>query len=511
MRIAHCEFRIQMKAIPLILFLILLSSACNRPQSFAEDPFCQACIEKACKTADPTFQNYVNGLSAEDKAQMIALMEDHDRCFEVNPWALTMADEAYQTYGHAFYAPEQKMHQTRILRAFDEIIGDTPNRVFAVGYLKHHADAWKKAAWAKDKITALEGLAESDDVFEVLVLCADSELLEKLTQMESTPARDGALMYRWQDLGEEYQKRSLNAWISASWSMQQSGSIQLPQYLTLDWKRRPFPKGVPNMVATLKVESIKINNQEVQRKDWQAKDEFNWQPLADANVRHGRVNLTPWLSSIDTYSIAAKAEMRIGPEKTSAECLNHEETCEDTPILSVPVILERKYKVYGGLETGMPRRNKSDSENAVTTKSLKFSLCSQGRCQPIWDGKIIKERGEPLPVMLGEDFYIQGDLGNADQAVAMRLMARANSAQVWREIGIFFSNAPMVYDVPMRGDIDLGDLCTDMGKCKLELELRPSLRMARRDPRISKYYGATLAMGTITLDILNRTPEQIGD
>ncbi len=493
------------------LYAILFLSSCNQPKTFAEDPFCASCIEHACKTADPAFESYVSGLTSEDKAQMIALMEDHNHCFEVNSWATAMADEAYQTYGHAFYAPNQKMHERRIQRAFDEVIHDTPNRTAAVGYLKHHAESWKSASWAKEKITQLEERAEADDIFELLVLCADSELLEKLTQMESTPARDGALMYRWQDLSEEYQKRSLNAWISASWFMQQSGSAQLPQYLTLDWKRRPFPKGVPEMVATLKVESIKINNQEVKRKEWQAKDEFSWPPLTTANAHHGRVNLTPWLSSIDTYSIAAKAEMRIWPEKTSESCLNHEESCEDTPILSVPVILERRYKVYGGLETGMPRRNKSDSENAVTTKTLKFELCSQGRCQPIWDGKVIKDRGEPLPVMLGEDFYIQGSLASADQAVAMRLMARSNTGQIWREIAIFFSNAPMVYDVPMRGDIDLGDLCTDMGKCKLEMELRPSLRMARRDPRISRYYGATLALGTITLDILNRTPEQIGD
>lgn len=495
----------------LSLCAIIFLPSCNQPKTFAEDPFCASCIEHACKTADPAFESYVNSLNAENKAQMTALMETHDRCFEVNPWASVIADEAYQSYGYAFYAPDQAMLRPRILRAFDEILGDTPNRAAAVGYLKHHAESWKSAAWAKEKIAQIEALAESDDIFELLVLCADSELLERLTQMESTPARDGALMYRWQDLGEEYQKRSLSAWISATWSMQQSGSAQLPQYLTLDWKRRPFPKGVPDMVTTLKVDSIKINNQEVKRKEWQAKDEFSWPPLTTADTRHGRVNLTPWLSSIDTYAIAAKAEMRIWPEKTSAECLNHEETCEDTPILSVPVVLERKYKVYGGLETGMPRRNKSDSENAVTTKTLHFSLCSQGRCQPIWDGKITKDRGEPLPVMLGEDFYIQGDPGNADQAVAMRLMARANTGQIWREIAVFFSNAPMVYDVPMRGDIDLGDLCTDMGKCKLEMELRPSLRMARRDPRVSKYYGATLALGTITLDILNRTPEQIGD
>ena len=61
----------------------------------------------------------------------------------------------------------------------------------------------------------------------------------------------------------------------------------------------------------------------------------------------------------------------------------------------------------------------------------------------------------------------------------------------------------------MRGDIALGDLCGRLGLCTLELQLRPSLRMARRDPRIARYWGATLELGKVTLDMKNLTPQQM--
>ena len=88
-------------------------------------------------------------------------------------------------------------------------------------------------------------------------------------------------------------------------------------------------------------------------------------------------------------------------------------------------------------------------------------------------------------------------------------MARTGNGKVWREIATFFSYAPQTFDVPVRSDIELGELCGKPGNCKLELQLRPSLRMARRDPRIARYWGTTLELGTISLDIQNQTPEQI--
>jgi hypothetical protein len=85
-------------------------------------------------------------------------------------------------------------------------------------------------------------------------------------------------------------------------------------------------------------------------------------------------------------------------------------------------------------------------------------------------------------------------------------MARTGVGKAWREVATFFSYAPMVYAIPTRADISLGSLCPEIGKCTLEFQLRPSLRMARRDPRIKRYWGATLELGSVQLDVLNQTP-----
>ena len=104
---------------------------------------------------------------------------------------------------------------------------------------------------------------------------------------------------------------------------------------------------------------------------------------------------------------------------------------------------------------------------------------------------------------------MKANLPGVTLPVACRLMARAGEGKVWQEVATFFSYAPQMYDVPVRGDISLGALCGKLGVCRLELQLRPSLRMARRDPRITRYWGATLELGQFSFDILNQTPEQM--
>ncbi|MBQ9817819.1 MAG: hypothetical protein IJM59_10220 [Proteobacteria bacterium] len=493
------------------LLLALCFSACAPEPTFQDDPLCPSCIRKACHAPaqDDAFKSHFTSLSAEEQAQIIAMMEADETCFQSQPWILDFRSSAYENYGHAFYNTAQPMHKIRVLSALDEVLNDTPNRPAALAYLKHHADQWKQANWAAEKLQALQEFRESDDIFALLVRTANKDQLEELAQLDSTPARDDALMYRWQDLSQETQKRALSAWISAAWTMQSSGSSQLPQYLTLDWKRRPFPQGVPSFIAVLSPESIKIQNNEVKRGQWSAVDAFKWDPLTEPDSRHARIDLQPWLTSADSYKISAKATLNIWSPDTQPECFRNPESCQGQLVLSEPVAFERTYKVFVGVETGAPHRIKNDKENAATTKAVSLNICSEKTCLPLWQNGAAAKPKDSLSVVQGKDFYLNISLGNADQPVASRLMARTGNGKVWREIATFFSYAPQTFDVPVRSDIELGELCGKPGNCKLELQLRPSLRMARRDPRIARYWGTTLELGTISLDIQNQTPEQI--
>ena len=490
-----------------------LLPACVQDASFETDALCEPCVRRACSEAMPGFEAHVRGLDAGDRAQMIAQMESHAGCFDRNAWAVEFADEAYAAHGASFWASNQPYYEIRAKRAFDAVEKGDAARDAAISYLSRYHEKWRGTAAGGEFLTwAWEHVGEDDGLFGLLVLVADEEKLEYLCGLEATEVRNAALIYRWRDLGEDVRSRALGAWIYASWSMQSSGSSQLPQYLSLDWRKRPFPEGVPDFVSTLEVESIKIQNSEVRRGDWQAVSEFSWPMLREANTRHGRVDLQPWLTSADSYRISARATMKIWPADVPddvAACQGKEGACV-APALEVPVVLDRTYRVFVGVETGAPHREKNDGVNKAAGKHLSLELCNAETCLPLWaDGKKTGDRKTALSVRQGQDFYILARLPEMSLPLASRLMARTGEGKVWQEVATFFSYAPQMYDVPVRGDISLGALCGNIGMCKLELQLRPSLRMARRDPRISKYWGATLELGQVSLDILNQTPEQM--
>lgn len=500
-----------MKYIPLICAALFLT-ACDEPDSFQTDPLCASCIAKACHSTaqDPTFTAHFNTLSDENKAQIIALMEREDDCFERQTWAVAEAAKAYQKWPDAFYRPTRPMYRTTVMHALDEVLNHTSAQEAAMRYLNAHIDKWKKEDFAKSKIEELQKQTDDEFIFPLLVQTADAEELEKLASLEPSLSRDMALIYRWKDLGEESQKRTLEAWVSADWHIQTSGSAQLPQYLTLDWTKRPFPDGVPEFTATLTVDSIKIQNTEVQRSKKFAKDTFKWPPLKEASTRHARLDLAPWLKSADTYRIYASATMEIWPDNTPESCLNHDADCKSEPILTESVVLDKSYRVFVGVETGAPYRVKQDKDNAKTKKAVQLDICSDKDCIPLWkNGAKTKDRSTHLKVRQGQNFYLNAFPGDADLPIASRLMARSANNGAWQEIAAFFAFAPQKNPIPIRTDIFLGNLCSHQGNCRLELQLRPSLRMARRDPRFSKYWGSTLEMGTITLEMIDLTPQQM--
>ena len=488
----------------------LLLAACSSGESFETDALCESCVRRACAEAVPGFEAHVRGLEAGDRAQMIAQMESHAGCFERNAWAVPLADEAYASYGTSFFASDQPYYGPRAARAFDAVLKGAPHRRAAVSYLSHHVEKWRNTEGGKAFVAAAwERVSEDDDVFGLLVLVADNAQLEQLCSLEASEPRNAALIYRWRDLNEEVRRRALGAWISAEWSMQTSGSAQLPQYLALDWRVRPFPDGVPPFVSTLSVESVKIQNSEVKRGDWQAVSAFSWPAQREPGTQHGRVDLSPWLTSADNYKVSARATLSIWPGDTPESCLAGQAGCDAEPALSMPVNLDRTYRVFVGVETGAPHREKSDSVNKAVSAHISLEICNSETCMPLWaDGKKAGDRKEAMRVLQGSDFYLNARMPSAQLPVASRLMARAAKDGTWQEIATFFSYAPQAYDVPVRADISLGALCGKIGVCRLELQLRPSLRMARRDPRIARYWGATLDLGAASFEILNQTPEQ---
>ncbi len=480
--------------------------------SFAENPICPSCVVRACSGHDDSFEAHVKSTELANQAQILARMEAESGCMDKFDWILPIADRVYAAYGPSFYAPDQPWLEARGKRAFQDLQNQSLNHHEALAYLSKHLNEWQNLSWAKANIASLQDrIASSDDIFALVAQVADDEQLAKMAELESTEQRDAALIYRWKNLPEEARNRAIGAYIQADWSLQTSGSAILPQYLTLDWKKKPLPAGVPDFVATIDVDTLKAGKSQIKRGKWLKEDTFVWPPLQQPNGHHDRLNLQPWFSSANTYRVNAAATIKIWPDDVPESCLKSTEaaSCGQEPITTLPVVLDRSYRVFAGVETGAPHRHKVDADNQKTSEVLKLSVCNESECTEIWNGAKVKLPQTPIKIRQGHDFYLKYESPGAVQPVAGRLMARQGEGKAWREVAAFFGYEPQDYEVPGRAEIALGTLCGKLGECKLDLQLRPSLRMARRDPRIARYWGATIELGRMTLDIQNLTAQQL--
>lgn len=487
-----------------ILFCTLLS-ACSS-HDFSRDPLCASCVEQACaKPEHHEFQTHFMTQSPQMRAQLIAIAEQFDGCFDALQWLPSQANEAYELAADAFYRDDQPMLKHRVLQALDDVLSQNHRAELATSYLMRHADRWKDEPWVKSRLEQL--LERSDDaIFPLIVRIASREKLA--TYRELTPERTPSLMTRWSELPEDTRNELLTTYVRAHWRMQASGSTQLPQYLVLNAQRLPLPPNTPPFKVTIRVDAIKIQNKEAKK----AREAFPLQILDKEGIAHQRLNLTPWLSTTDTYRINAAATMYFWHDDAPTSCLSLSDDCSQDPIWTQKVSLDKSYKVFLGLETGAPSRIKNEAINAETTRHLTFELCNTTQCLPLWkNGAKTQERETPLRVVQGEDFYLKTSLEDATRPVAARLMARQDAGKTWREIAATFGYAPTPWTVPMRSEIDIENLCPHIGQCTLEFQIRPSLRMARRDPRFENYWGATLELGKVHLDIQNLKPKQCAD
>ena len=504
-----------MKSVQFILFLLVSASvfiSCSQ-KPFDADPLCDTCIEKACTGTAEDLSHLVRHFSASPapvQAQLLSRMEAFEGCTSHLDAHTTSA--LYDRYGASFFAVTQPYVSERVYRAAESIRTGNPTRTHAASYLRHHADTLRK----DDKTFAhvessLFPLAETKpEVFSLLCALLPQEKLSLLAAMPPDEARDLALLPHYEVLDESTRHRLLKPYVFGNWHMQASGSTVLPQYLELDWGMLPVPDGVAQPVAVIDVKSVSIRGEEAKKRGTYVKNAFSDAPLLRPDRHKRRVDIGAWLKQADTFRIAAHAVISLWPGNAPQACLSHDDACSEKPLATYPVKLDMQYRAYIGVDTGAPRRNKSAEENAPTTKALNLQICNETACTPLWDQKLVPQKARTsLDVTQGHDFYLLAVTAGASLPVAGRLMARSMPGATWQEIATFFSYAPSRYAPPVRADIDVSSVCRDLGKCELELQLRPSLRMARRDPAITQYWGETLDLGKLAIHIQNRTPQQI--
>ncbi len=494
------------------LILLGLLPACNQ-STFEIDPLCDACIDKACHNAEAmgVMQRHLATLDAPTAAQLVSRAEAHDGCAAQLP--ADAVESAYAHYAVAFFASDQPYARDRALRAVQIAASELDYRPHALHYLTTHKDAVMRDQVVVDAAkTTLVPLAETkDDVFGLLATVLPKNALQPLADMEETPARNALLAPRYADFDDETLRlRLLKQYVIAEWHMQASGSTMLPQFLELDWGMYPMPDGVDQLPASLNVKSVSVKGDEAKRRGEFVRDGFADEPMREANRHMQRIDLGPWLKTADQYRISAKAEVSVWPTDVSDACLAGDEACDKTPLAVVPANLDFTYRAYVGVETGAPKRSKDATENGATSKAMSLKVCNESKCVTLWDGKVTSAKSrEKIAVTQGHDFYLLADVSGARLPVAGRLMARAVAGGSWQEVATLFAAAPSIYTPSVRANIDLSQVCSDKGKCTPEFQLRPSLRMARRDPAFTRYWGDTLELGSLNVDIQNRTSFQV--
>ena len=491
-----------------VLSFALASCGASDSCSFDSDVLCPQAVERACSGEEVGFESHVRSLSPQDRAQIVAQSELLDSC-SVGDWFASIADEAYAAYADAFYAEEQPWIEARAMRAVRDIEGNSKFSAQAARYLRRHFEDGSAGAFLQGHIESLMAHASNDDIFGILAKIGSGDVLARLSALETTSERDKYLMARWPELPEATRKRIVAPYVSVKWSMQTSGSSKLPQYLTLDWAKFALPDdvNVPDFVVSVDVDSVTIRNDEVKRGQWRVATSFQKPALHAQGSRHARVDLSHWLKEAGHYRVYANAQIAVWPKDVDDDCLADRSACNAPPLLQWDETFDRMYRVFMGVDTGAPHRIKVDDVNRKFMNSLVLKLCNEEKCLTIFDKKAIKT-SEILEVEQGRDFYVSADYAAARYPMAARLMARTGIGKAWREIATFYGDAPMSYDVPARGNVTLGSLCNTPGLCKLSLQLRPSLRMARRDPRITRYFGASIDLGDVTIDLKNLTPQQ---
>lgn len=500
------------KSVVCLLVAMSVFMGCNH-EDFSKDPLCASCIERACGGSAEAVSELVQHFSMADasvQAQLLSRMEAHEGCSsKLDPVTVS---SLYERYGASFFAENQPYVSERAGRAVDAILAASSNETHAAAYLKHHLEAFRQddAVFSLVESKLLPLAEERDSIFALLCELLPSEKLAPLAALPPTAARDAALLPHYPAFDEETRHRLLKPYIIGAWHMQASGSTALAQYLELDWGMLPLPENVVRPVASLSVKSVAVRGDEAKKRGVYVRTAFEDSPLLRPDRHKKRVDLGTWLKQAETFRVTANAVISLWPQGASDDCLAGKDTCDQTALAVFPIKLDLPYRAYIGVDTGAPLRSKSAKENAPTTKAMQLQICNEAECTGVWDGKLVPQKARvSLDVTQGHDFYLLANVGDAQIPVAGRLMARSMPGATWQEVATFFSFAPSLYAPSARANIDVSSVCRNMGKCDLELQLRPSLRMARRDPSIRTYWGETLELGKITLNIMNRTPQQI--
>lgn len=512
-----------------------------RPQTFADNPVSHESIAKLCKSNDFTALNaqYLK-LSDEEKTKFLTVLYQY-ACLE--PSGID-ASPFYERMGTNLIHNSAEFLPPLAQYALTQLQSEQAQDVHAnIEYLTKYYT--KLSAEQQTLLFDALKTAPQTLMIESFSRINTPQMLEYLETIELTPSNRTTFLKYWPIFSQTRQADLLSDIVNATWFMQPSGSTQLGQYLGLLVQRFDAPEMQP-FILRIFVESISIDGKKIKHQGKPLAEAFSLPPLLEPDAAYLLKDLTPWLSVSAWYRIQAKAELVLFRADAPVQCYAQEapkptinnvvpeimdetaneeeqvqqeetddeedlptkptldELCAKAVIHRHPVVRDFSYRVFLGVETGSPRRLKNEAENKTAAGKLTLALCNNETCVTVWDGKANKEK-QTLNVDYSKELFLltTSTQNPMPTPFAARLLGRTPTMPngVWEEIASAFAYSPMQSALPVRTRVDVRELCPATGPCTLNLQLRPSLRMARMDPRIKDYQGATIDLSPVVLQI----------
>lgn len=342
-----------------------------------------------------------------------------------------------------------------------------------------------------------------------------------------TPARlltliEARLMKQWRALPEDARTFfMLRQWLEARWVMHKSGSITQLQPLMLEvkWKGFDLPGPLADSVLWMRALTVTVD-------DWQKrKHEPEEAILPDGPARdllgahifdeptHWRraVNMQPILKEKGIYKIAAAVELVLLPAEARGQVLTDDtgalaQSWRDKALWSHTKTLPTfTYKTYLGVDSGSPKTMREPKIGRQITQRLDVRLRTESGEVILREAGKNKKHGAstvyPYRHAVGNVLVLEAT-GAIDTHLSFRLHGLPNNDPKleWMDLG---GGVLMEGDTDGVWPVNLSPVCPLVGRCKVALRLRASLKTARPDPRIDKYWGDNVELGVLDFEISN--------
>lgn len=380
--------------------------------------------------------------------------------------------------------------------------------------LRALAAAHPDQPWA---LALIDALGDDDAIALLLAWHADAEPdSARAAQLERM------LQRHWTALPAEEREARIDQWLEAHIVVRKNGAVNAIQPLRVEatWAPTELHGPLAGAVAFVRPAEIVVDGKPA---------ELAGRPLAAHIGQHTfdapgywqrTIDLAPVTNKNGRWQLAGKLEVALLPAEARGAQLTDDageltlEWRQRALYLGERPLREFTYRLYLNPESGLPERDQSKEARTRVTQNVELELeleAPDGTLQQVAlhkGGKRQEDGRSGLRARHGRRAHlVVSAIGDPASDLAVRVQARTRDMppEAWHDLGQGIVRRDDLWPSmhPARIPIDLGPVCRETGPCRIALRLRDSLLVGRTDARIQSYWGHTLELGIVELDLDN--------